>query len=515
MTWQPEIEEIALRRRWAQKMGGTEKVRRHHEQGKLTVRQRILELLDVDSFNEVGELTGWPRRDESGSIYEYTPANQVIGWGRVDARPVAVVGDDFTVRGGASDASIMEKLMYPERMAEAMRMPLVRLVDGTGGGGSVKQLETLGHTYIPEVPGWDVADRNLSQVPVISMALGSVAGLGAARVAASHYSLIVKGSAQVFAAGPPLVAQLGEIVSKEELGGSTIHARNGTVDDEVDSEQEAFGRARTFLSYLPSSIDSLPPRSDCNDYSARREQALLTVIPREARKVYAVRPIINMVVDAESFFEIGRQWGRSIVTGFARLDGWPVAVVASDPYIYGGGWTRSSCEKIIRFIDLAETFRLPVIHLVDVPGFQIGREAEQASTIRLGVRAMSAINQTTVPWLTLILRKCFGIAGAAHRPDGRFSMRYAWPSAQWGSLPVAGGLEAAYKRELSDAPDPAVRRQEIEDRLNALSSPILTAERFGIENIIDPRDTRRVLCDFANMSATVRATRGPKLRYRP
>lgn len=515
MSWQPELDALAARRAMVRGMGGPDKIARQHEHGKLTVRERIDQLLDPDSFREVGSVSGWGRYDEQGKLLELTPSNQVGGYGHIDGRPVAVIGDDFTVRGGASDASIYEKLMYPERLAQGMRMPLVRLVDGTGGGGSVKQLEKLGHTYVPALPGWDVIDRNLSEVPVVGLALGSVAGLGAARVAASHYALMVRGSSQIFTAGPPLVAHLGQKVTKEELGGASIHARNGTVDDEVATEAEAFERTRRFLSFLPRSVDELSPRVSCTDPVDRREESLLQVIPREERKVYAMRPVIQSIVDGGDFFEMGRQWGRSLITGFARLDGWPVAVVANDPYIYGGGWTRSAAEKLVRFLDLAETFRLPVVHLVDVPGFQIGIEAERVATIRQGVRAMSAITQSTVPWATVILRKCFGIAGAAHRPEGRYALRVAWPSAQWGSLPIAGGLEAAYRQELEAAADPAAKLEEIRQRLQALQSPMLTAERFGIEDIIDPRDTRQLLCEFAQLSAPLRAARGQRVRYRP
>ncbi|MFV8836401.1 acyl-CoA carboxylase subunit beta [Aquisalimonas sp. APHAB1-3] len=516
MSWQDDLDELARRQELAYRMGGPEKVERQHRNGKQTVRERIDALLDAGSFREIGSIAGAASYDDNHAMTDFVPANQVAGHGRLDGQAVAVVGDDFTVRGGASDASVAAKLMHPERMAHAMRMPLIRLVDGTGGGGSVKKLEETGFTYVPAVPGWEQVDRNLSEIPVIALALGSVAGLGAARVAASHYSVMVRETAQLFAAGPPLVAHIGQNVDKEELGGSAIHARNGTVDDEVGSEQEALDCSRRFLSYLPPSIDELPPRVECNDPVGRADDRLLSAVPREERRVYAIRPIIQSVVDQDSFFEIGRLWGRSAVTGLARLDGWPVAVIASDPYIYGGCWTRSACEKITRFVDLADTFRLPVVHLVDIPGFQIGVEAEQAATIRAGVRAMSAIGQCSIPWCSIILRKCFGVAGAAHRPEGRFSMRYAWPSAQWGSLPVAGGLEAAYKADLEQAEDPEARRAEIAASLDAVASPFRTAEKFGIEEIIDPRETRRLLCEFATLAAPARARRdAPVNRYRP
>jgi acetyl-CoA carboxylase carboxyltransferase component len=504
LSWQKELQELQQRRERAAAMGGAEKVRRQHDSGKLTVRERIDRLLDAGSFREIGSVAG-SARYEGADLVEFVPANQVTGHGTIDGRPVAVVGDDFTVRGGAADASVYEKLLFPERLAHDLRMPLVRLVDGTGGGGSVRSLESMGFTYVPAIPGWHIVDANLMRVPVVGLALGSVAGLGAARVAASHYSLIVRGTAQIFAAGPPVVAHAGQTVTKEELGGADLHARNGTVDDEVDSEDEAFERTRRFLSYLPRSSLEVPARGVRDDDPRRREEALLAAVPHDERKVYPMRPIVQAIVDRGTFFEIGRLWGRSVITGLARLDGVACALVASDPYHYGGAWTRGSSEKLVRLIELADTFHLPIVHLVDVPGFQIGVDAERAATIRAGVRAMSAIERSRVPWCTILVRKCFGVAGAANRPSGRLSLRYAWPSGSWGSLPIAGGLEAAYRAELEAAEDPQVLRERIEARLRAVTSPLRSAERFSVEEIIDPRDTRPLLCEFADLALHVLA----------
>jgi acetyl-CoA carboxylase carboxyltransferase component len=345
-------------------------------------------------------------------------------------------------------------------------------------------------------------------VPVVSCCLGSVAGLGAARVVTSHYSLMVKGTSQLFVAGPPVVARLGEDVDKETLGGSAIHTRNGAVDDEVDSEHDAFDRARRFLSYLPSSVDDVAPRVEPVDDPGRREEALLSIIPRDRRKVYKVRALVDAVVDRGSFFELGRMNGRSAVTGLARLDGWPVAVLANDPYFYAGGWTAGASEKVTRFVDLAETFHLPVVHIVDNPGFVIGTQAERAATIRHGARALAAVYQATVPWCSVIVRKVYGVAGAAHQDASRLSYRFAWPSGNWGSLPLEGGIEAAYRAQLDAADDPDALRAEIERKLAARQSPFRTAEAFMIEEIVDPRDTRPLLCEFANLSGPLRK-KGP------
>ncbi len=519
MSWQPELDELKKRQTLAQHMGGPEKVARHKNNGKLTVRERIAALCDDGSFKEIGSASGFAAYDAANELQSFTPTNQIIGRARIEKRTVAISADDFTVRGGANDGGVREKLVYVEKMANQLRIPLVRLVDGTGGGGSVKTIEVIGRAYVPEVHGWEYAVMNLATVPVVGLALGSVAGLGAARVASSHYSLMVEGISQIFAAGPPVVARAfakaGQNVTKDELGGTQIHGGNGTVDDVVESEAEAFARTRRFLSYLPSSVYELPARITPTDDPQRREEKLLSAIPRDPKKVYQMRPIIQALVDQGSFFEIGKMWGRAIITGFARLDGWPVAVVASDPYHYGGGWTARASEKLVRFIDMAQTFHLPVVHLVDIPGFQIGVEAEEAATIRYGARAMAAVYQATVPWCSIIVRRAFGVAGAAHQSTGRFNVRYAWPSGEWGSLPIAGGLEAAYKAELEKAPDPAAKLAEIEARLKQFTSPFRTAEQFLIEEIIDPRETRALLCEFAHLAAPLRAAGVSSFGMRP
>jgi acetyl-CoA carboxylase carboxyltransferase component len=435
----------------------------------------------------------------------------------VDGRRVVIAGDDFTVRGGANDGAIREKLYTSEKMAGAMRLPLIRLVDGTGGGGSVKNIEIHGHTLLPGYEGdlWRYMVDNLETVPIVSLALGSTAGLGAARVAAAHCSIMVKDTSQMFVAGPPVVARIGEKLEKNELGGSHIHTRNGAVDDEAASEQEAFAMARRFLSYLPSSVYELPARVPATDDPQRMDPWLLEAVPRDRRKVYKMRAIIDSVFDRDSFSEIGRMWGRPVITGFARLNGWPVGVLASDPMHYGGAWTADASQKVTRFVDLAEVFHLPVVHLVDIPGFLIGVDAEKSATIRHGARALAAVFQCTVPWATVIVRKAFGVAGSAHQNANRYCLRVSWPSGDWGSLPIEGGVEAAYRADIESAPDPGARLEEIAERLNRLRSPFRAAEVFMPEEIIDPRRTRPILCEFADMAAPLRTPGKTRFGIRP
>jgi len=515
VTWEDELGELRRREELARRMGGEERVERQHASGRLDVRQRIERLFDAGSFHETGALAG-AGRYEGGELTGFTPANMVIGRGRIDGRRAVVQGDDFTVRGGAADAAIWQKMVYAERMAHDLRVPLVRLVDGTGGGGSVKSLEDMGFTYVPHVPGWELTVANLSRVPVVAAALGPVAGLGAARVVASHFSVIVRGTAQLFVAGPPVVAAaMGEAPDKEELGGARAQTRAGAVDNEATSEDAAFEQIRRFLSYLPESVFLPPPCEPCHDPADRREEELLSIVPRESRKPYHTRRILELVFDRGSVFELGRRYGPSLVTALARLGGRAVGVMASDPRRAGGGLTADASEKLCRFVDLCDQFRLPLVNMVDQPGFVIGTGAERQGTIRRGARAGYAIYQATVPTAAVLVRKVYGVAGAMHGNHRQLNLRYAWPSGDWGSLPIEGGIQAAYRRELEAADDPEALYKEIEGRLNEVRSPFRTAEKFLVEEIIDPRDTRPLLCDWAERAhELVRqdVAAGPKAR---
>jgi acetyl-CoA carboxylase carboxyltransferase component len=504
MTWRSEMDELRRREAMAEELGGPERVKRQHDGGRYTIRERIAKLVDPATFHEIGKIAGKAHYDAHNDLATFTPSNFVFGRAKVDGRPVVVGGDDFTVRGGSADATIKAKHNLCERMANELRLPLIRLVEGSGGGGSVKTIETTGRANVPALDGWEWVVASIGTVPRVALGLGSVAGLGAAHLAAAHYSVMVKPTSALFVAGPPVVERLGQKLTKQELGGWQIQLKAGAVDDAVDTEEEAFARTRQFLSYLPSSIDELPPRGPQTDPTDRRESFLFDVVPRNVRKPYKMRAIVEAVVDRGSFFEMTPLYGRSIITGFTRLDGWPVALMASDPFFYGGAWTADTSQKVERFVDLAETFHLPVVYLVDCPGFLIGLEAEQTGTIKQGVRAMSAVWQTTVPWCAVIVRNVFGVAGAAHRNGARYCTRYAWPSGRWGSLPLEGGIEAAYRAEIDAATDPGAKMAEIDERLTKLRSPFRSAETFWIEEMIDPRETRPLLCEFANLAAPLR-----------
>ena len=324
MNWKPELDELARREAFAREMGGPDKVKRQHDGGRLTVRERIDRLVDAGSFHEVGAIAGVGEYEANGDLKNLMPANCVFGRGKIDGRIVTVVGDDFTVRGGSADASISAKPLMAEEMASEYRIPIIRIIEGSGGGGSVKTIETTGAANLPGgvggTRGFYYMTSNLAQVPVVGLGLGSVAGLGAARLASSHYSVMTKQSA-MFVAGPPVVARLGEPLEKMELGGWEIQTRSGGVDHATDTEEEAFACARRFLSYLPSSVYELPPTVPCDDDPERADESLMNAVPRSRRAVYKMRPIIESIVDKGSFFEMGQGFGRSIIAGLARFDG--------------------------------------------------------------------------------------------------------------------------------------------------------------------------------------------------
>src|SRR3954470_3536278 len=387
MSWEPELEELRRREALAQEMGGEESVARQRDRGKLTVRERIDLLLDNGSWRETGALAGRGRYGDDGTLAEFSPTNFVVGQGRVNGRRVIVQGDDFTVRGGAADASIWEKYVWPEKAANELKLPLIRLVDGPGGGGRVKTLETMGFSYVPPLPGGELWVDNYATVPVASAALGPCAGLGAARGVMSHFSVIVKDGAQRFVAGPPVVAwAMGEELDKETLGGARMQTKAGAIDNEAASEEDAIAQIKRFLSYLPDNVHEAPPILDCDDPADRAEQELLDIVPRDPRQTFKIRRVLELVFDRDSVFDLGARYGRSLVTALARLEGRPVGVMASDSVHYGGSLTADASDKMARFTDLCDQFHLPIVNLVDQPGFLVGREAEEAATIRRGAR---------------------------------------------------------------------------------------------------------------------------------
>jgi acetyl-CoA carboxylase carboxyltransferase component len=499
MSWKPEVDGIERRRRLAQQHGGAEAVAKQHELGRLTIRERIDALVDAESFREQGPIAGHAEYGEGGELVSFAPANYVLGMARLDGRPCVVGGEDFTQRGGSPSPAGLRKSIYAEELACRFKLPLVRFLQG--GGGSVagthgKGRQSLGEpVYSPH--RFSSIMKVMATAPVVSAAVGAVAGFPAARLVASHFSVMTRRTAQILVAGPAVVERaIGESHTKEDLGGAQVHEKSGVVDRVDEDEAEVFESIRRFLSYLPTNVWELPPQRTATDDRNRLEDELLSIVPRDRRKIYDMRRLVGLVVDRDSFFEMGSRYGRAQITGLARLNGQAVGILANDTRFYAGAMTAHGSRKLRRFVDLCDSFHLPVVSFVDEPGFMIGADAEAAGTIRFGAEAMFAVVQSTVPWVSVIVRKTYGVAAAAHFAPDCYTL--AWPSAEGGALPLEGGVAIAFGREIAAAPDPNARRNELEAAFAAARSPFQRAEAFGVHDLIDPRQTRPMLCDWVD-----------------
>lgn len=502
MSWKPEVDEINRRREQAGQHGGPEAVERQHGYGKLTVRERVQRLADSGSFREEGPIAGHLEVDDQQQTERFIPANYVLGTIEIAGRRCVVGGEDFTQRGGSPSEAGLRKSVYAEELACRYRLPLIRLLEG--GGGSVRG---AGKDSKPTVVGNPVyatsrfasIARILRTAPTVSAALGSVAGLPAARLAASHFSVMTRHTSQVLIGGPALVERaLGEKKTKEELGGPGVHAHSGVIDRVAEDENEVFLLIRDFLSYLPSRVGEAPPVRTTTDSADRREERLLSIVPRDRRFLYDMRQVIEMVVDRDSFFELAEGYGRSQIIGLARLEGRPVGIFANDPHFLGGAMDAQGAQKATRLIRLCQTFHLPIVSLVDEPGFMIGSASEAAGTIRYGVETICATVESTVPWIAVQIRKAYGVAAAAHfGPAGHV---LAWPSAESGALPIEGGVAVAFRREIAAATDPDQKRRELEESFAAGRTPFPRAESFAVHDLIDPRETRPRLCDWRRLA---------------
>ncbi|WP_428122277.1 carboxyl transferase domain-containing protein [Candidatus Poriferisodalis sp.] len=529
--WEPLLDGVQTLQRLAEERLGPDSdepgVVRQRNRGKLHCRDRIRLLLDDGSFREVGSLAGFASYDDEGEIAAFTPANHVGGTGRINGSDVVVCADDFTSRGGHSDGAIGAKSFYLDLLSTELGVPSIRLLDGSSGGGSVasmvpeqrKEGESSakestgaikagrprvtggGGSFLPSHLGSTEYAEQLATVPVINMLLGSVVGIGAAKAVLGHFAVMVRDISQLFVAGPPVVSHaMGYDITKEDLGDWRIHCTNGSVDNLAETEEEAAAMVRRFLSYLPSSVYETPPvlAPDPDDPPDRQDDELLTLIPRKRTTTFDIRRGIELICDRGSFFEIGPLWGTDQVVGFARMHGYPVGVLASDSrHPNGGALTADGCDKLTRHIDLCDLFHMPILNLCDNPGFAVGVEHEIAGTIRKGATWMTAFAQAAVPIFTVLMRRSFGVAGNNYAtPRRQNSARVVWPAADVGGIPPEGGIEAAYRRQLAEADDPVALRAELEARIEAARGPIGPLNRFQIEEMIDPRETRRLICEW-------------------
>ncbi|KAF1850132.1 propionyl-CoA carboxylase-like protein [Cucurbitaria berberidis CBS 394.84] len=482
---------------------------RQKQAGKLWVRERVDQLLDPGSFQEVGSVSGTVKWKQLGPVkeepVEYVPSNNVQGFGRLRGRKIVFTADDFSIRAGHADGALMDKTVYMEKLAIALKLPIVKLVDGSSGGGSVTTIRSTGYSYVPPLPSFTQVVQQLNMgIPNLGAVLGPAIGLGAARVVACHFSVMAADIGSLFNAGPSVVknATFEEGLSFTDLGGPAMHCTNGTIDNLAPDEAGCFEQLRTVLSYLPDCGTKLPPTVDCSDPIDRISENLRSIIPRAKTRMYNPRAIITEVVDQGSFFEIGSLWGTTSIVGLARFSGKPVGVVSLNCEVNAGALDAFGSQKITRMLKFLDVFNIPLIQFVDVPGYAIGTVAERSATMRHGVTLAATYYSTTMPIFSVIVRRVYGVAGGLMLDCRDPRMRIAWPSGMWGSLPLEGGIEVGHSFELKEIERQhgkekrAERYAELESEYRRLMNPVRTANHFGVEEIVDPAFTRHVLCEW-------------------
>lgn len=394
-----------------------------------------------------------------------------------------------------------------EKLAISLKLPIIKLVDGSSGGGSVTTIRTTGFSYVPPLPSFPQVVQQLNMgVPNLGAVVGPAIGLGAARVVACHFSVMAGDIGSLFNAGPSVVsnATFEEGLSVTDLGGPAVHCTNGTIDNLAADEAGCFEQLRTVLSYLPDCGTRLPPTIEPADPIKRVSENLRSIIPRSKNRMYNPRAIITEVVDQGSFFEIGALWGNTSIVGLARLGGKPVGIVSLNCEVNAGALDALGSQKITRMLKFLDVFNIPLVQFVDIPGYAVGTVAERSATMRHGVTMAATYYSTTMPIFSVIVRRVYGVAGGIMLDCRDPRMRVAWPSGAWGSLPLEGGIEVGHSFELKEIerkegrPKRAERYTELDNEYRRLMNPVRTANAFGIEEIIDPAYTRQICCEWAS-----------------
>ncbi|MCW3010042.1 MAG: acyl-CoA carboxylase subunit beta [Solirubrobacterales bacterium] len=495
----PLVEELAERRAAAALGGGEARIARQHEAGKLTARERLALLFDDGAFTELGIHAGI-HHSVRGMEAKEAPADGVVtGWGKVDGRLVAACAYDFTVMAGSMGTTGEHKVSRLRSLALTKRMPMVWLLDSAGGRiqESVGSLFAgTGHLFQEQVVASGV-------IPQVAALMGPCAAGTAYIPGLADFCPMVKGRGSMALAGPHLVrAAVGEDVTQEELGGSRVHCRKSGVGDlEVGSDEECIQAIKDYLSFFPSHCLEAPPRRTATDAIDRREEGLLDVLPASNRKPYDIHAVLDAIVDDGEFFELKPQWAKTIVTGFARFDGRPAGIVANQPKHLGGILDNDSADKAARFVNLCNAFGIPLVFLMDVPGFMVGTKVEAGGIIRHGAKMLHAVAAATVPKVTVVLRKAYGAGyyvmnGRAYEPD----LIVAWPSAEISIMGAEGAVEIVFRKQVEAAEDPVAEKAKLIAAYRGLIDVHVAARNALVDDVIDPRETRPTICRALEMA---------------
>jgi acetyl-CoA carboxylase carboxyltransferase component len=496
----PLAEDLERRREQIRLGGGAEKVAVQHAAEKLTARERLELLIDPGTWTELG-IHGRPHSSQRAMDGKQAPADGVItGYGKIDGRLAAVAAYDFTVMAGSMGMTGELKVSRLRELALSKRIPLIWLLDSAGARiqeavGSL--FAGTGHLFREEVVMSGV-------IPQIAALMGPCAAGTAYIPGLADFVPMVKGRGSMALAGPHLVrAAVGEDVTQEELGGSRVHCRKSGVGDlEVADDPECIERIKQYLSYFPQNCEEQPPIRASEDPLDRADEDLLDVLPESNRKPYDMYEVIRRIVDDGEYFDLKPQFAKTIITCLARFGGRPTGIIANQPKHLGGILDNDSADKAARFINLCNAYSIPLVYLMDVPGFMVGSKVEQAGIIRHGAKMLYATANATVPKITVVLRKAYGAGyyvmnGRAFEPD----LIVAWPSAEISVMGAEGAVEIIFRKQVQEAEDPAAKRQELIDSFRKIIDVYIAAGNDMIDDVIDPRETRATICRGLEMAA--------------
>src|SRR5947207_3024792 len=500
------VDDLHERREHARLGGGEEKIERQHADDKLTARERLALLIDDGTFTELG-IHGRPHFSQRAMEGKEAQADGVVtGYGKVDGRLVAVAAYDFTVMAGSMGMTGELKMARLRELALQKRIPLIWLLDSAGAriqeaAGSL--FAGSGHLFREEVTMSGV-------IPLVAAMLGPCAAGTAYIPGLSDFVPMVSGQGAMALAGPHLVkAVTGEDISMEDLGGAKVHCRaSGVGDLEVKDDRECIDAVKDYLSYFPSNCEERPPVKPTDDPDDRMSERLLDIVPESSRQPYDMYDVIREIVDDGEWFDIKPKFGRTIITCFARFGGQPAGIVANQPKQLGGILENDSADKAARFINLCDAFNIPLVFLQDVPGFMVGSKVERAGIIRHGAKMLYAVSRATVPKVTVVARKAYGagyyvMCGKAYEPD----LIVAWPTAEISVMGAEGAVNIIFRKQIEAADDPDATRAEMIEGIRRTIDPYIAAGNAMVDDIIDPRETRPVICRALEMAEDKRVER--------
>ena len=503
-TVREQLDELAARKAEAREGGGLKRIEAQHERGKLTARERIDLLLDPGSFEEIDALVR-PRGAERGA------EAVVTGWGRIESRPVYLFSYDFTVSGGSLSEAVGEKILKVMDLALTTGAPIVGIQDS--GGARIQDgpesLRGFGEMFAMNTLASGV-------VPQISVIMGPCAGGAVYSPAITDFIFMTVGTGQMYITGPDVIRSvIGEEITHEDLGGAEVHAtRSGVAHFAIEGEAETLAEVRRLLSFMPSNNAEDPPWVPSEDPTDEPDEELLTIVPDEPNRPYDIREIIYRIVDDGDFMEIHEAFAQNVVVGFARMGGSTVGFVGNQPMHLAGVLDIEASRKAARFVRTCDCFNIPVITLVDIPGYLPGSLQEHNAIITHGAKLLFAYSEATVPKIAVVLRKAYGgaylVMSSKHL---RGDMNFAWPAAEVAVMGAEQAVDVINRRELAAADDPAAKRLELAEEFRTkFGNPYVPAGRGFVDDVIDPRETRSKIVTALEMLRN-KADRNPPKKH--